>query len=68
MIPMVSVLYTLLGEITHKRLAKRNIDPDKLRDHPPELKSKFKEKIDRKRAVRAKKITVKKVDKQDNEQ
>ena len=68
MIPMVSVLYTLLGEITHKRLEKRHIDPDKLRDHPPVLKSKIKEKISKKRAVRAKTITVRKKDKQDSEQ
>lgn len=39
MIPLVSVIYTLLGEITGNRLQKREIDPGKLRDHPPELKS-----------------------------
>lgn len=38
MIPVVSVCYTLLREITDKRLARREIDADKLRDHPPELK------------------------------
>ena len=40
MIPLVSVVYTLLREITNKRLAKREIDGDKLRDHPPELRIK----------------------------
>lgn len=49
MIPISSVLYTLLREFTNKRLAERGIDPDKLRDHPPELKSKFKEKRERKK-------------------
>lgn len=49
MIPISSVLYTLLREFTNKRVAERGIDPDKLRDHPPELKSKFKEKRERKK-------------------
>ncbi len=43
MIPVASVLYTLAREYTNKRLAQRQVDPEKLRDHPPELKSKFKE-------------------------
>jgi len=41
MIPLTSVVYTLIGEITHARLELRTIDPDKLRDHPPELQSAF---------------------------
>ena len=41
MIPLVSVIYTLLREITDKRLEKRGIDADKLRDHPPEPKVKL---------------------------
>lgn len=49
MIPVVAVLYTLLQEFTAKRVAERNIDPEKLQDHPPELKSKFKENRQRKR-------------------
>lgn len=49
MIPVVSVVYTLLREFTARRVSERQIDPDKLRDHPPELKSKFKEKRARKR-------------------
>ena len=49
MIPISSVLYALLGEFTGKRVAERGIDPEKLRDHPPELKSKFKENRERKR-------------------
>ena len=44
MIPLTSVLYALAREFTNKRIAERGIDQDKLRDHPPELKSGFKEK------------------------
>jgi predicted PurR-regulated permease PerM len=62
MIPMASVLYTLIREITHKRLDKRNIDPAKLDAQPPELRSHFleqrkvnKEKRALKRAEKAKK-------------
>ena len=52
MIPISSVCYTLLREFTAKRIAMREIDPDKLRDHPPELKSKFKENRERKKEQR----------------
>ena len=52
MIPISSVLYTLLREFTIKRVTDRQIDPDKLRDHPPELKSKFKENRERKKEQR----------------
>lgn len=44
MIPAVSVLYTLLQEITHKKLSGLTVEPEKLQAQPPELKSKFKEK------------------------
>ncbi len=37
MIPIASVVYTLLREITNSRLTARSIDPEKLRDQPPEL-------------------------------
>lgn len=43
MIPIVSVLYALTREITDKRLTQKEIQPEKLRDHPPELKSNFRE-------------------------
>lgn len=49
MIPISSVLYALLRDYTNKRVVERGIDPDKLRDHPPELKSKFKENRERKK-------------------
>ncbi len=43
MIPIFSVMYTLLGEYTKKRVEELEIDQDKLRDHPPVLKNQFKE-------------------------
>lgn len=49
MIPLTSVIYTLLREITDKRLANRGIANEKLQDHSPELRSKFKEKRDLKK-------------------
>lgn len=44
MIPMCSVLYTLLSEFTADRVKVKGIDPEKLKDQPPVLKSKLKEK------------------------
>ncbi len=38
MIPLASVAYSLMREITAKRLEKRNIPRDKLMDQPPDLK------------------------------
>ena len=52
MIPIASVLYTLLREFTQRRIAERGIDPEKLREHPMELKSKFKENRERKKEQR----------------
>lgn len=60
MIPLVSVGYTLLGEVTYKRLAARNIDADKLIAHPPMLKSKFKEKRERRKAYKFQLLSKKK--------
>lgn len=50
MIPLVSVIYTLVGEITNKRIKKRNIDPDKLQPHAVPIKSKFRQKREHKKA------------------
>lgn len=44
MIPLTSVIYTLISEKTNKKLAEKDVDPEKLKSHPPELKSKYKEK------------------------
>lgn len=52
MIPIVSVCYTLLREITYSRVEKRQIDPDKLRDHPPELRNQFKENRERREQIK----------------
>ena len=41
MIPLVSVLYTLLREFTDKRLVERGISAEKLMEQPPEIKSRF---------------------------
>lgn len=44
MIPMVSVIYTLIGDYTGRMVRKKGIAPEKLTDQPPELKSRLKEK------------------------
>jgi len=44
MIPVVSVIYTLLREHTNKKLAGTNVPSEKLEPQPPELKSRMKEK------------------------
>ena len=52
MVPAVSVLYALLREITYKRVEQRQIDPDKLKDHPMELQNKFKENRERREYIK----------------
>lgn len=44
MIPVASVLYTILQEYTNKRLGNRQIDPKKLQEQPPELGSRLKQR------------------------
>ena len=56
MIPLASVLYALLREYTDFRLRQRKINPEKVKDQPPLLKSNFKDK--RKKAQE--KISIKK--------
>ena len=56
MIPMVSVIYTLLAEFTAGRVRAKGIDREKLTDQPPLLQSKLKEK----RQVRKQKREAKK--------
>lgn len=53
MIPVASVIYTLLQEYTNKRLATVDIDPEKLKAQPPELRSKFKEKREKNKEKRS---------------
>ena len=52
MVPVVSVIYTLLREIANKRVEERQIDPDKLLDHPMEPQNKFKENRERREHIR----------------
>lgn len=52
MIPVTSVIYTLISEKTNKKLSTKDIDPDKLLPHPPELKSKYKEKREYKKNLK----------------
>ena len=55
MIPICSVIYTLGREFTAERVRLKGIDPEKLKDQPPVLKSKLKEKrehIKRKREAK----------------
>lgn len=51
MIPLVSVLYTLVTEWTNKRLADSTVSAEKLNPQPPELVSKFREKRQSKRKL-----------------
>lgn len=73
MVPLAAVIYTLLREHTHARLDQREIDPDKLREHPPELQSHFKMKRqkrkekrqvrrDERKSKRVVKVEVKEID------
>lgn len=55
MIPVASVLYTLLREITNNRLNVLAVAPDKLKDQPPELSSHFRKSIERRKKKKQKK-------------
>lgn len=59
MIPVASVLYSLAREFTEKRLAQRNIPEEKLQDHPPEIKSQFRQNRERKERRRLQKMKEK---------
>ncbi len=63
MIPVTSVLYTVGSEYVHKRLAKKDLDADKLREHPPELRSKIKTRFKMKHLAILEKINQKKSEK-----
>lgn len=56
MIPVVSVLYTLVQELTNKKLRSSTIAEEKLQPQPPELNSKFKEKRQQNKKKRLLKI------------
>ena len=52
MIPLISVIYALLREFTQDRLDAKKIPDYKLKDHPPELRSRFKENRQRRQENR----------------
>lgn len=52
MIPLVSVMYTLMREFTNRRVEERDIDPEKLKAQPPVLKSQFKENRERREQIK----------------
>lgn len=60
MIPLVSVLYTLIKEVTNKKLENSPVDAEKLQPQPPELMSKFKEKRQKNKEKRQLRIRIKK--------
>lgn len=45
MIPVTSVIYTILRDVCNKRLAVRDIDEEKLKVHPPAIRSRFRRKV-----------------------
>jgi len=63
MIPVASVLYTLLQEATNKRLSTMEIAPEKLKDQPPALYSHLKEKRKKNKAKRQERRTERKASK-----
>ena len=52
MVPLVSVFYALLREITNRRVEQRQIDPDKLMDHPIEPQNRFRENRERREYIK----------------
>lgn len=50
MIPIVSVIQTLLREFASARLAKKNIPEEKLIAQPPDIQSKLKQHVEKKKA------------------
>jgi len=68
MIPLTSVMYCLMRELIQNRLDGRQVEPDKLQAQPPELRSHFKEKREKKRKkVELKKLMNKVSHKENNE-
>ncbi len=54
MIPIASVLYTLIQEAVHKRLKNRDIAPEKLEAQPPEIAPHFTKKMFKKKKKKLK--------------
>ena len=68
MIPMASVVYTLIREVTNKSLAGKSIDPEKLKDQPPELRSNFKERRKQNKAKIEKRRSERKAKRSNNDE
>lgn len=60
MVPLSSVIYTLLREYVHARLAQRDIAPQKLEANPPEFHSHFKMKREKRKKKRIERREVRK--------
>jgi predicted PurR-regulated permease PerM len=58
MIPIASVIHTLLREVTNKRLDGKEIPQDKLQAQPPELVSNIKQKLSNKNKAKKTKEEV----------
>ena len=58
MIPICSVIYTLGSEFTAERVRSKGIDPEKLKEQPPVLKSKLREKREHAKRKREAKIAA----------
>ena len=52
MVPLASVLYSLIRKYTAMRLDLLDVDPEKLRPHPPKLQSHFKMKREKRKEKR----------------
>jgi len=68
MIPLASVVYSLLRELTERRLAKRGIPREKLQDHPPEIVSKLQEKRKKAKEKKLWKLSEKKKEQEETEE
>lgn len=65
MIPLASVVYALMREITQRRLEKRGIPKEKLQDQAPEIVSKFREN---RQKAKAQKLAKEKKDQKETEE
>ena len=68
MIPLVSVLYALLGEYTAARVADRHIPAEKLMDQPPDLQTAYQKRRERIRLQKMRLRFQKKKDKQSDKE
>ncbi|MBQ9762102.1 MAG: AI-2E family transporter [Oscillospiraceae bacterium] len=67
MIPLFSVLYTILRELTTRRLEKRGIDEEKLKVQPPEVRNRLAETRRRVKQKRELRKLIKKTPNNDGE-